>query len=803
MRGFSRLFSASVLALTAGSAFAQTAQPVPSGTSNTQARPSIDPDEIVVTARRREESLQTVPVAIQAFSSQQLQQRGVQDLQDLSSTVAGLRFGSEGGKNGTNISLRGLSRIPLGEGVPAVVTYFADIPLAGEGSNLPTYDLASIQVLKGPQGTLFGQNTIGGAILVTPQAPTYEFEGYVEANYGNYDYRTLEGAVNVPIIADKVALRAAGQVRRRDGVVKNLSEGKDFDDIHQDSVRASLLVEPSDVIRSLTIFDYFKANEQVSGPRIFGTNPNTNGLSVFLDPQIAAQYAAQQDDFFSAYSTPSIPRSANRKLWGISNNTSVDLDGVTVRNIFGYRKVFSDQRIDSAGLNPVYLPNFLRPAFGLPAGADPFELILLDASQIIDRRYISNELQISGSNDPGTFDWIFGGFYYDAKSDGPMGSSFRAFVPAAAPRSFTTAHVASKSYAVFAQIGYEFAPGLKLNAGARYTWDRVRGCAGSVTAGRYATSAECETQAAADLIDGTGIIRTKSNKPSWTLGLDYQASDDVFLYAVTRRGIRGANINTPLFESPFTTGDPSACGVPAGTGPCPDLRPAQTTGPEQITDVEVGGKFAFRSGEAHGRLNVAVFYSKYKAALQFANVSGVGIPTSAPDQPTNTSVGVNVADETIYGIESEFVFSPVHGLTFTMTGAWTSSEIDKVVAPVVPGLNVAEEGITLPTPAFAGSVAVNYTAPLGFAELSVSADYFYTDKFGGSSGKNLPSYELANGRIDLRDIGGAGVDLGVFVRNIFEEKYFRSPAQFSPSFPVNVGYVGEPRTYGVSARFRF
>src|SRR3546814_635721 len=147
----------------------------------------------------------------------------------------GLRCSAEGGKTTTTVILRGLGRNPIGEGVPAVVTYFADIPLVGEGTNVPAYDIASIQVLKGPQGTLFGRNTIGGAIIIQPEAPNYEFGGYVKGEYGRFDYRTLEGAINIPIVQDKAAVRFAGQIRRQDGSIKNLSGGPDFNDMHQDA----------------------------------------------------------------------------------------------------------------------------------------------------------------------------------------------------------------------------------------------------------------------------------------------------------------------------------------------------------------------------------------------------------------------------------------------------------------------------------------------------------------------------------------------------------------------------------------
>ena len=206
-------------------------------------------DQIVVTARRREEDAQTVPVSVTAFTGEALEQRGVRELDDLNLITPGLRFSQEGGKTTTTVILRGLGRNPIGEGVPAVVTYFADVPLVGEGTNVPTYDLANIQVLKGPQGTLFGRNTIGGAIVIQPERPNYDFGGYVRAEYGRFDYRTLEGAINALIVEDKVAVRFAGQIRRGDGSIKNLNGGPDFNDVHTDAFRVSLLLEPFDGLR--------------------------------------------------------------------------------------------------------------------------------------------------------------------------------------------------------------------------------------------------------------------------------------------------------------------------------------------------------------------------------------------------------------------------------------------------------------------------------------------------------------------------------------------------------------------------
>jgi len=191
---------------------------------------------IVVTARRREEDLQDVPVAVTAFSAEALERSTVQSVQDLTPITPGLRFGVEGGKTSASVSLRGIGQTPVGGGTPGVVQYFADVPLPSEGSNIPTYDIGNIQVLKGPQGTLFGRNTLGGAILINPQAPTDNFEGYVEGTFGRFDYFEVEGAINIPL-GDIGAFRAAGQIRRQDGRTRSLDGGPDLDNIEQDSFR--------------------------------------------------------------------------------------------------------------------------------------------------------------------------------------------------------------------------------------------------------------------------------------------------------------------------------------------------------------------------------------------------------------------------------------------------------------------------------------------------------------------------------------------------------------------------------------
>src|SRR3546814_5008642 len=135
----------------------------------------------------------------------------------------------------------------------------------------------------------------------------------------------------------------------------------------------------------------------------------------------------------------------------------------------------------------------------------------------------------------------------------------------------------------------------------RWSWDKVSACGGAVSLTGYVSEDECRDVAGTDAIDGIGTVSNKSDAPSWTIGFDYKVNPDWLLYVVSRRGNRAASVNTPLFETRYTTGglDP-ACVF--GGGVCPDLRPFQKTGKETVTDVEIGSKLSFRAGEARGQI---------------------------------------------------------------------------------------------------------------------------------------------------------------------------------------------------------
>ncbi len=766
-------------------------------------------EEVVVTARRRAERAQTTPVSVTVLSTSTLKQRNVQEIQDLNNVVPGFRFGSEGGKSTNDAILRGLSRIPLGAGVPAVVSYFNDVPLPGLGSNLPFYDISNVQVLKGPQGTLFGRNTLGGAILITPTQPTDKYGGYIDGQLGNYGHEDFSGAVNLPFVPDKVELRIAGQVRRESGYVKSINQsGATFGNTDENSYRISLLLRPTSTIQNITTYDYLTAPEEAAGEYLLNGNPGViPGLSGLIDSQIrnfvARQHAAGP---FYAFSDSAGSGKAFRRLQGLSNDTRVDLtDDIQVRNILGYRKAFNDQLINTGAV-----PDFGVTIPGL--GAVPFKLY--DAAEVDNQEYLTDEVQVIGHSLNRRLNWIIGGFYNHDDPTGPAGTNFNAFAIGPSKGTYTTSQVENHNYALYGQAGLDLSDwvlkGLTFNAGYRYSWDMVHGCGGMIGT-NYASQNTCEEQARLHIPGGAGDVGAEGSEPSWTFGFDYKYSERQFFYVTTRRGYRGVNINTPLFSSPYTTGGvvvPPFIGGPGCTGPgnrCPDLRQFQTTGPEKLTDVEVGSKTDFSIGGMQGRLDIAAFWEKYSKAVQFFNVAQTGIYLSAPDLPTAQSVGINAADETIDGVEVGFILKPIPDLTLSLDGAYNNAEIDSVTSPSTTGLQLTKGQITLPSPRFSGSASVTYTAPVHPLQgnLLFVADWYQTGKFGGQYGVNLPGYGIGNARLALNNIANSGFDVALYVRNILDRAYLISPTVLLNSFPTNSAIYAEPRTYGIEARYTF
>jgi iron complex outermembrane receptor protein len=229
-------------------------------------------DEVIVTARRRDESLQQVPISITAIDQEALQRQGVSTLTDLQQLVPSAYVtGYSHGSTQQFFSIRGQSESGLNTGGgagggPAVVGYFSEVPVPMSGPGL-YYDLQSVDVLKGPQGTLFGRNTTGGAVLFEPQRPDLEkVTGYGQLLAGNYDRAQSEAAINLPVIDGKLAIRIAGQMESREGYTRDVNTGVDYDNRHFQAARIGILFQPNDAVEDYFIGNYLAVKEHGREP---------------------------------------------------------------------------------------------------------------------------------------------------------------------------------------------------------------------------------------------------------------------------------------------------------------------------------------------------------------------------------------------------------------------------------------------------------------------------------------------------------------------------------------------------------
>ena len=739
-------------------------------------------EEIVVTATRREESAQTVPVSVNAFSSEVLEDRTVRQLGDLTRIAPGIRFVHQGGGGNMNVVLRGMSRIPIGNAPNAVINYFADIPLNFAGSNIPTYDLSNVQVLKGPQGTLFGRNAVGGAVVITPQAPTHEFGGYIKGGVGNYEYNDVEGAVNIPLVQDIVALRLAGKISRRDGYTENMGAGRDVDDLNKDSFRASLLVEPSDTLRNTTVVDYLEVDEAGTGSILnevlpgglvrlppFASFWNCSQAGPFnpvpctgFNPGRDIDDALTQQKRWGPYKTTSeFDQLFTSELFGVSNRTEWDVGPVTIRNIFGYRTTQVDTDLNTDGLS--FVPN------------------IITASSRIDEAQISDEVHVFGKALEEKLDYLVGAFWMEETTEGKSGSIF----PVASPRApWVHSYPEKTGQALFAQLGYQVTESLKVNAGYRYNETEQELCSASVGLTNIQTNPEpLITESQCRQVGS--VIKGKENANTWNIGLDWQVSDSLFAYITHRKGYREGGINAPAFSTPASA----------------ILLPYQTYEPETLKDIEIGIKSDFLVGDMPVRFNLSAYRGEYDNVVVSYNTSAV-VPSTDPGSPLSSSLGINSGKRIHQGFETELVLQPTDSLNISANAAFFDLVIDEDATPPIVGL--ASSSSAEASPQWSTTLALSWVLPVQpvDGELVFNADYYWQNVYFVGSGE-LPSYDVANLRLDWNGIGGTGVDLGFFVRNALDDDspYAASATANSLGF-YTLSHM-EPRMYGLELKYSF
>jgi iron complex outermembrane receptor protein len=734
--------------------------------------------EIVVTARRREENLQDVPIAVTAFTPRDLQTKAITDRTSLADNTPSL-FTINGGypREFAFFALRGQG--PAFGSVPGVVNYFAEVPnpVNVDGRVGTYYDLANVQVLAGPQGTLFGKNATGGNILFEPKRPQDRFEGYIRAQLGNYDDRRIEGAINVPIVADTVLLRVAGEIGRRDGYTKDIGpfyEGKDYDNLAYESFRVGLTVRPSDRIEIYTVGRYYNSHTNGGGTVLGAFNSAAGfdgspfGLPFFptllFYPGMATA-VAEQDARGPRRVSYDLDQFSDTRYWQIINQTTFELsDTLKLKNIISYSKLKTIYGYDyDATANPIA---------GQTSQVNPANPGLFTSGKVptLAPTVFTEELQLQGTAFDKALAFTVGGFLDRTKTDLPAGIAEYIFFPYGTVVPTLSAIFENKndSEAVFGQATVDLGrlspalDGLSITGGLRYTWEH------SFTSQSIGVPTAVEGS-----VDDSYL--------SYTATVDYDVSDDVHVYLTARNAYKSGGVNGP---------------VPADS----EFRIFPS---ERLSDVEVGLKSKFTLGTMKGRFNIAAYRGVYDD-IQRTTAESVDTPLG----PVLLNVTRSAAKGKIEGVEINSALIPVSGLTLNASYSYINARYTKVASASAAAIL---NGSPFPyTPKHKYSLGANYERTLGaVGDLRAGVNYVHQSKSStaqtnASFYRYLPAYGLVNASIDLLNVAGRPLDVGLFVNNLTDVEKPVGVIDFYAASPGTVGLTyTEPRMYGLRIGYRF
>jgi iron complex outermembrane receptor protein len=740
-------------------------------------------DEIVVTAQRRSEALERTPVAVAAISADTLRRNAIVSEADLQTAVPGLIVKAGQSSNQINYSLRGQTVDAFSSSRPSVLPYFNEVQVGGTGAT-SFYDLESIQVLKGPQGTLFGRNSTGGAVLLTTAKPTNEFEGSASVRVGNYDLRQVQAVLNTPLSDDRVLLRFAANYEKADGFQKNAFWGNTNGDIDRKNARLSLTLKGARASNELVV-DYGDSGGNNVGSVVYNVFPTGQGnpfvptnflytpaLDAAFGPGAWASYlranpkvdpagliaftAKQQARGPFDISTDGL-NFHESKDWIVSNITTFELnDSVKLRNILGYvdRETWDSSEFDGT-------PYGIDSNGGRGRGGPTTQL--------------SEEFQVVGET--GALDYVAGLYYADEEIDTYSLSlivELLPFIPVTAQVNQGTTE--STTYAAYAQGSYDLGgltgvEGLSATLGARYSSEDVSFTRGPLD--QYVTS---PNPAYVDPLEDT------YSKVSWTAGLDWQATDELLVYGVSRRSFRSGGFN--FFAPPLP-------GYGNEGGAAYDA--------ETATDIELGLKYKGELAGLPTRVNLAAYNMWVENIQRSTYVQIFG---------ALAGITVNVPEAKIAGVELDGVVSPAEWLDLGWSVNYTDAKFtDNEVAVI--GNPSTEFGPYPDTPEWSGSTYASATVPVGALELRLRGDFYaQTSTWFSSTGATLnpgtqiPGYGLTNLQIGLEK-PGTGWSVSANVKNAFDKVYYVGGIGFSSLFAVNTVIPGAPRTYSVEARYRF
>ncbi len=760
--------------------------------------------DIVVTARRTEESLQTTPIAVTALSPEALATAKVENVVDLQRTAPGLVIGrgSAGGDGIVFVAIRGQGNLqPILANDPAVATYIDGIYIPRPSTGMTDLqDIQRLEVLRGPQGTLFGRNTTGGAINIITSDPDDQLSGTFKAEYGNYDNLGVSASVNVPL-AQGLAIRMSGAINEREGYGTNPLNNRDFADNRSKFLRGKLKYDGEGWDFTLS-GDWNRQSNHGQQTALWAFNPAIvpapfqPGLTVGLlkkanwwdnmatGTSLAAGIGTLTPEAQALYGVQPFN---TLEVYGFSGTLNVELGGLNLKSITGYRHSMNYGLSDTDGT--------AVPLLGTFAGSGSY--------------YVSQELQLSGDITD-SLSFITGA--YAGKESGYEFSRSQIFGGLIRD---SNADVTNKTFGLFAQAYYEITPTIRAVGGFRYTWDtrnsvlhnaQVLGRPYDVAVAGTPTGINCTVTPSEPVTPTTcnQVQNAKFNYPAWNLGVDWQAADNIFLYLATRGAAKAGGWNL------------RAGGLPAFS-------------PEKVKDVEAGLKVDLFDRRV--RFNTAIFHTwkDDNQAIVNSFVPGIGV----------TQYIQNNGKVRIWGIENEITVIPWEGMTVSANGSLQNGKYVKgsfsetqVIAGsgctnpagVVNGCVVDLSGLPLlQLPKRQLNISATQKLDVAGGTLALTGAYAYVgsqhfdavkaaDQASAATkaaydvenalGK-VPGYGIFNGRIAFK-LDNPNVEIALYGRNITNKKYLlrRFPDLYR-TLGIAVAYVGQPATYGVETTFKF
>jgi iron complex outermembrane receptor protein len=629
---------------------------------------------------------------------------------------------------------------------PSVIVYIADVPqMRGYGLGaLGALDIQTVEVLKGPQGTLFGRSTTGGAIVITPNAPTEERSASLSLGLGDYNRTMARFIGNLPI-TDSIAARVAVQKERQDGFLENKGPigHDDYADRDELSWRASLQFAPTDALTSTFYTDGFETDE--SGPMadaryVRPGSPAFNlGLRTDGDP----------------YSGRTNVRDGHSRItvYGVSNTTSYELsDALTIKNILGYRKIDVDDRWD----------------------LDGSQLPVLDVRNLATTHQYSEELQFSGAVGD-TLDWIAGVFWF--KEYSPDNSYTYTFGNPL--NSITGTYGRNISQSIFGQGTWHITDDLNLTIGARYNDDQRE-----IESSSFTATGLCTIEIAPNVrAPNNNCKRRESesfNEPTYNITLDYHIAPDMMTYIAHRHGYRSGGFNGRAAQDVTFT-------------------PFQ---PEIVDDLEVGFKSDLELMGSPLRFNTAIFYSDYQDIQRLTstvNASGQ-LATNVLNAATATLYGGEI-DATWLptdSIQIDVFYAYLHARydewldPLAANPAARDKSDYKFASPAHSGGVTVK--YTLPTPAEIGIVSIQ-------GNVYAQSDTQLADENG--IGNTQSGYSLVGARLDWQEVMGSQLKLSLWGRNLNNTEYYSGGVNTVGNIGYYMGYPGVPRTWGIDATYEF